>query len=209
MENAEKILHTFWADNNSIVLFWDREHDWQVLCAGDSLIDQKYYKEQGIFGLTGLIADKDRICFENYLKDVKGNMDGQDSEVITAKKNHETVFLFCISDCSVYYKVCRYMDYVEGKAESILFRIEQLEPEVRDHEPRLALDGREDGLYFYRALALECSKHLKTGGAVYFEIGYDQSAAVEKILSIAGFDEIETIKDEPGLDRVVKACWNR
>lgn len=87
--------------------------------------------------------------------------------------------------------------------------IEQLEPEVRDHEPRLALDGREDGLYFYRALALECSKHLKTGGAVYFEIGYDQSAAVEKILSIAGFDEIETIKDEPGLDRVVKACWNR
>ena len=87
--------------------------------------------------------------------------------------------------------------------------IEQLEPEVRDHEPRLALDGREDGLYFYRALALECSKHLKTGGAVYFEIGYDQSAAVEKILSIAGFDEIETIKDEPGLDRVVKARWNR
>ena len=44
---------------------------------------------------------------------------------------------------------------------------------------------------------------------MYFEIGYDQSAAVEKILSIAGFDEIETIKDEPGLDRVVKACWNR
>lgn len=87
--------------------------------------------------------------------------------------------------------------------------IEELEPEVRDHEPRLALDGKEDGLYFYRALALECSKHLKTGGMLYFEIGYDQAAAVEKILALAGYCEIETIKDEPGLDRVVKARWNR
>ena len=87
--------------------------------------------------------------------------------------------------------------------------IESLEPEVREYEPRLALDGREDGLYYYRALALECSKHLKTGGTVYFEIGYDQAAAVTKILAIAGFHEIETIKDEPGLDRVVKARWNR
>lgn len=87
--------------------------------------------------------------------------------------------------------------------------IDGLEPEVRDHEPRLALDGKEDGLYFYRALALECSKHLRTGGMVYFEIGYDQSADVEKILALAGYREIETIKDEPGLDRVVKARWNR
>ena len=51
--------------------------------------------------------------------------------------------------------------------------IDGLEPEVRDHEPRLALDGSEDGLYFYRVLALECSKHLNKGGCVYFEIGYD------------------------------------
>lgn len=87
--------------------------------------------------------------------------------------------------------------------------IEGLEPEVRDHEPRLALDGMEDGLYFYRALALQCSRHLTTGGMVYFEIGYDQSADVEKILALAGYSEIETMKDEPGLDRVVKACWNR
>lgn len=84
-----------------------------------------------------------------------------------------------------------------------------LEPEVRDHEPRLALDGREDGLYFYRALALECSRHLTAGGTVFFEIGHDQSAKVEKILALAGYSEIETMKDEPGLDRVVRARWNR
>lgn len=84
-----------------------------------------------------------------------------------------------------------------------------LEPEVRDHEPRLALDGSEDGLYFYRVLALECSKHLNKGGCVYFEIGYDQAEAVSRILTIAGYREIEVIKDEPGLNRVVKARWNR
>ena len=77
------------------------------------------------------------------------------------------------------------------------------------HEPRLALDGSEDGLYFYRVLALECSKHLNKGGCVYFEIGYDQAEAVSRILTIAGYREIEVIKDEPGLNRVVKARWNR
>ena len=58
-------------------------------------------------------------------------------------------------------------------------------------------------------LALECSKHLNKGGCVYFEIGYDQAEAVSRILTIAGYREIEVIKDEPGLDRVVKARWNR
>lgn len=48
--------------------------------------------------------------------------------------------------------------------------VDSLEPEVREHEPRLALDGREDGLYFYRRLAEECGRHLKPGGRVYFEI---------------------------------------
>ncbi len=86
--------------------------------------------------------------------------------------------------------------------------IDELEPEVRDHEPRLALDGSDDGLHFYRVLALECSKHLKKGGSLYFEIGYDQADAVSRILTIAGYKEIEVIKDAPGLDRVVKARWN-
>lgn len=87
--------------------------------------------------------------------------------------------------------------------------IEELEPEVRDHEPRLALDGAEDGLYFYRVLALDCSRHLKQGGQVFFEIGYDQAEAVSRILAIAGYREIEVIKDAPGLARVVRGRWNR
>lgn len=82
--------------------------------------------------------------------------------------------------------------------------IESLEPEVRDHEPRLALDGMADGLYFYRKLAAECRRYLKPGGCVYLEIGYDQGQAVSRLLKDNGFREVSVFKDMPGLDRVVR-----
>lgn len=83
--------------------------------------------------------------------------------------------------------------------------IEELTPEVRDHEPRLALDGMEDGLYFYRLLASRCGEYLSDGGCVYFEIGFDQAKEVCSLLLSAGYESIEVVKDGPGLDRVVKA----
>lgn len=85
--------------------------------------------------------------------------------------------------------------------------IEELEPEVRDHEPRGALDGTADGLYFYRILAEECAKHLTPGGHVYFEIGYDQGAAVKELLDIHGFKDTRVIQDLTGKDRVVCGDW--
>ena len=85
--------------------------------------------------------------------------------------------------------------------------IEKLEPEVRDHEPRGALDGTADGLYFYRILAEECAKHLTPGGYVYFEIGYDQGAAVKELLDIHGFKDTRVIQDLTGKDRVVCGTW--
>lgn len=83
--------------------------------------------------------------------------------------------------------------------------IEGLEPEVRDFEPRNALDGTEDGLYFYRRLAEESPSFLKEGGKVYFEIGYDQGQSVSNLLAAGGFTEIRVIKDLAGKDRVVCA----
>ena len=83
--------------------------------------------------------------------------------------------------------------------------IDGLQPEVRDHEPRLALDGTGDGLYFHRCLAAESGRFLREGGSVYFEIGYDQAEDVSALLESAGYAEIEVIKDGPGLDRVVRA----
>ena len=80
-----------------------------------------------------------------------------------------------------------------------------LQPEVRDHEPRMALDGAEDGLAFYRRIAAEAPEWMNPGGAIYLEIGCDQAEAVSDLLSEAGFEKIEVFKDLPGLDRVVRA----
>ena len=81
--------------------------------------------------------------------------------------------------------------------------IEELEPEVRDFEPRSALDGTADGLFFYELLARECGRFLKENGTVYFEIGHDQGEAVENLLKANGFIDTKVIKDLAGNDRVV------
>ena len=83
--------------------------------------------------------------------------------------------------------------------------IPTLMPEVREHEPMLALDGMEDGLFFYRKITEQASRWLRTGARIYFEIGYDQAADVEQLLREAGFAEIRTVQDYAGLDRVVCA----
>lgn len=85
--------------------------------------------------------------------------------------------------------------------------IERLEPEVRDFEPRAALDGTADGLFFYRKLAEEAGTFLKENGRVYFEIGYDQGEAVCGLLAAHGFYDTRVIKDLAGKDRVVCARW--
>lgn len=81
--------------------------------------------------------------------------------------------------------------------------IETLMPEVRDFEPHMALDGRFDGLYFYREIIRQAEKYLAGGGALFFEIGYDQGDAVKKLMEEAGYLEVEVVKDYAGLDRVV------
>lgn len=81
--------------------------------------------------------------------------------------------------------------------------IDNLMEEVRDHEPRMALDGTEDGLYFYRRISREAGKYLAPGGVLAFEIGYDQGGPVRLMLENAGYEEIRVVKDLAGLDRVV------
>lgn len=79
--------------------------------------------------------------------------------------------------------------------------------EVRLYEPVSALDGHEDGLYFYRRIAGESPSYLKPGGRLYLEIGYDQGVTVPQLLKEQGFCEIEVKKDLAGLDRVVKGIY--
>lgn len=87
--------------------------------------------------------------------------------------------------------------------------IATLEPEVREHEPMMALDGTEDGLKFYRQIAKEAGSWLKPGGSIYLEIGYDQGEAVSGLLEDAGFTNVRVVKDLSGKDRVVCGSWEQ
>lgn len=83
--------------------------------------------------------------------------------------------------------------------------IEGLDAEVKDHEPRIALDGTADGLYFYRKIVDQARAFLVPGGKIFLEIGYDQGDAVTEILKKNGYADIQVTKDLAGLDRVVSA----
>lgn len=87
--------------------------------------------------------------------------------------------------------------------------IPSLEPEVRDHDPKMALDGGEDGLIFYRKITRQTKELLAPGGALLFEIGYDQADAVRSILLSAGFGGISVYKDYGGNDRVIEGFYGR
>ena len=82
--------------------------------------------------------------------------------------------------------------------------VELLMEEVRNHEPRQALDGGEDGMAFYRRIVPSSYALAKPGGWLLCEIGYDQGRVVSDLFSGAGFSEVEVLKDYAGLDRVVK-----
>lgn len=102
---------------------------------------------------------------------------------------------------------------IEGKFDIIVSNppyipsedIEELSIEVRDYEPIGALDGKSDGLYFYRKIVEEVRSYIKPDGILFFEIGYNQADDLINILMSKGINDIEVIKDLAGHDRVIKA----
>lgn len=105
---------------------------------------------------------------------------------------------------------------VEGKYDIIVSNppyiptktIETLQDEVRLYDPYIALDGREDGIYFYREIVQDSACYMKKGGYLLFEIGYDQGEAVTDLLKEAGYEALCVKKDLAGLDRVVIGRYN-
>ncbi len=81
--------------------------------------------------------------------------------------------------------------------------IATLDVSVKDHEPRMALDGGPDGLDFYRFIAKEWKKALRTGGHMAFEVGETQAEEVMKIMRLAGYKDVDAVKDTAGILRVV------
>lgn len=139
-------------------------------------------------------------------KQIQGTgVDISEEALAVAKKNADALGAHAMFLCSDLFSK------VEGKYDVIVSNppyirtqvIEELEEEVRCHDPRLALDGREDGLYYYRKIIEESPKYLKRQGRLFFEIGHDQGAQVRHLMEEAGFCLVAVKKDLAGLDRVV------
>lgn len=86
-------------------------------------------------------------------------------------------------------------------------QIPSLMPEVREHEPHMALDGSADGLSFYRRIIEESRGFLRKEGILAFETGYDQGKDVARLMEQAGFLEVRIKQDLAGLDRIVRGKW--
>jgi release factor glutamine methyltransferase len=81
--------------------------------------------------------------------------------------------------------------------------IEKLDIEVKKYDPRLALDGGEDGLDFYRKIISSARERLNKGGYIFFELGNDQRKQVEDMLKVAGFDDINIVEDYNKIERII------
>ncbi|NVD43154.1 peptide chain release factor N(5)-glutamine methyltransferase [Ensifer sp. HO-A22] len=104
-----------------------------------------------------------------------------------------------------------WFERVEGRFDAIVSNppyirssvVAELEPEVRLHDPAAALDGGDDGLDAYRAIALQAGHHLETNGVIGLEIGFDQKEAVTALFNAENFRLREEAKDLGGNDRVL------
>ena len=81
--------------------------------------------------------------------------------------------------------------------------IAKLDKNVKECDPKIALDGGEDGLRFYREITAGAKKHLYKNGFLFYEVGKVQASAVKKIMKESGFKEIKIVKDYNKIDRVV------
>ena len=146
------------------------------------------------------------ISLLKIMRGVKGvGVDISEEALEVARRNaqkHDMEAVFIQSDL---------FENVEGTYDVIVSNppyikteeIEKLEEEVKLHDPMLALDGKEDGLYFYRKIIKESRKYLKRNGKLYFEIGNTQGEEVKTLMEEEGFTNVKIKKDLAGLDRVV------
>ena len=166
------------------------------LCTGSGciLISLLYYSNQCSGVGIDISGEALRVARENAERLLDGRKDGQVAEVFPADFLKSDLTEAAEGDFDM---IVSNPPYIESKV------IETLMPEVREHEPMLALDGSEDGLLFYRRIVGESRQVLKPGGMLLFEIGYNQGAAVKKLMEDAGYLEVHVVKDYAGLDRVV------
>ncbi|SFK42683.1 release factor glutamine methyltransferase [Lachnospiraceae bacterium KH1T2] len=151
------------------------------------------------------------LSLMKYKNDIKGTaVDLSDDALALTRYNAEKLGVSPeIIKSSMFENVEGEFDYIVSNPPYIPSNvIEGLASEVKDHDPRMALDGGDDGLEFYRIIANEAGKYLVPEGRIFVEIGYDQGDAVKALFEAAGFIEVEVLKDYAGNERVVKCLKN-
>lgn len=146
------------------------------------------------------------VSILHNVKDVEGYATDISKQALNVAKENAK-----LNDVSVNFERSDLFENVAGTFDVIVSNppyirteeITRLMPEVCAFEPMEALDGKEDGLYFYRKIIGECQNYLNPEGRIFFEIGYDQGAEVSGLLREAGFHEVEVMKDMAHNDRVV------
>lgn len=119
-----------------------------------------------------------------------------------------------LNQVAVSFEISDLFDRIKGKYDMIISNppyirteeITKLMPEVQNFEPYDALDGKEDGLFFYRRIVEEAGMYLNPGGYLMFEIGHDQGADVSAMMEQAGYRNVRVVPDLAGNDRVVTGC---
>ena len=149
------------------------------------------------------------VSLMHYSNDCSGVGADLSKDALTVARSNAEKLLY--PDQSIEFIQSDLFEQVTGKFEIIVSNppyirpdvIETLMPEVRDHEPMMALDGGADGLDFYREIVSSSKEYLAGGGMLFFEIGYDQGEDVKTLMEQAGFAEVNVVQDYAGLDRVV------
>lgn len=146
------------------------------------------------------------ISILHYGKELEGYASDISRHAINVAKENAK-----LNQVAVSFETGDLFDHIKGKYDMIVSNppyirteeITKLMPEVQNFEPFDALDGKEDGLFFYRRIVEQAGDYLNPGGHLLFEIGYDQGQDVSELMEQAGFKNVRVIKDLAGNDRVV------
>ena len=154
---------------------------------------------------SGIIAICTALNFKDYVTVYASDISSEALEVAKINsENLKTEIEFVKSDLFENIKNVKFDIIVSNPPYIKTNVIESLDKEVQN-EPFIALDGKEDGLYFYKRIIKECKDYLSIDGKVFFEIGYDQKEEVKKLFENNGFIEIYSKKDFGNNDRIVVA----
>ena len=146
------------------------------------------------------------ISILHHGKDLEGYASDISRHAINVAKENAK-----LNQVAVSFETGDLFDHIKGKYDIIVSNppyirtdeISKLMPEVQNFEPFDALDGKEDGLFFYRRIVEQAGDYLNPGGHLLFEIGHAQGTDVSELMVQAGFKDVRVIKDLAGNDRVV------